>query len=313
MDSADVGFENQFSKKWKMAEMSSSLHNDRQSYSFENMESTGGDMDWSVMSDCVGAPSQIGDTAYGGSAYGSRKHFSIDRFRSKYKISHPMTSPPTSQCIERLQSTKEEASGESEAKAPEGEWWIPNVVFKGLVEMITGPTDATTNESPPQTITKRLSKPSCSMERVLHRLRSRQRLQRRLTSVRYPSISRLHSRMQRAHKQRKCFAIRCKLEHPLKMKTMAASEFPLHPNTLSKKPNQDYIPPASITDLSDFECYLGYVISELSFLDMLFRPMWSTFAPVTQIQHPAVGHCQTWVLEKLICLLGVKIGSFMDA
>jgi len=262
-------------------------------------ETSGSDGGWGAVSDDIDVPSQNEDTAYGGSAYGSHKNKCEGLFHVKYRVSSPVFSPPASQSIEPRSPTDTKHFTQRDLKSnldmsrnkiPEGEWWMPNIFFKGLVDMVCQ-TGLQTEETASQSSIVDAPDASAMSDRVLQRLSRRRRFTRRCSVPRLPSLYRLRLRMQQARRLQNAREIQCRLEHPCVMKSMVPDATQT-PNPLAPPEIRvmDYLPPPSVADLSDFDCYMG--------------PVLSAFVPQRPTEHPDVGHCQTWMLEKLLCFLG---------
>lgn len=252
------------------------------------------------MSDCIDVPSQNEDTAYGGSSYGSRRNKKEGLFHVKYRVSSPVFSPPASQSIEPRSPTETKSFTENDLKAnlemsqnkiPEGEWWMPNVFFKGLIDVVCNTSPPTEETASLCSISDQLPDTSAMADRVLQRLYHRRKFNLRRSVPHLPSLYRLHLRMRQAQRYQNKQEIQCELEHPLGMKSMVpdATQTP-HPHMPSEIRVMDYLPPPSVTDLSDFDCYMG--------------PMFSAFVSQRQPELQDDGHCQTWVVEKLFCFFG---------
>lgn len=299
----------QFSRKWASSEspvvsdrvpgiQEQPLKSIRNAIRRQASGTSGSDGGWSTMSDCIDVPSQNEDTAYGGSSYGSKRTKQEGLFHVKYRVSSPVFSPPTSQSIEPRSPTETRSFTQNDLKTnlevsqntiPEGEWWMPNVFFKGLIDVVCHTSPPT--ETASVCFSDECPDASAMSDRVLQRLYHRREFNLRRSVPHLPSLYRLRLRMAQARRYQNKQEIQCELEHPLGMKAMVpdATQTP-HPLMPPEIRVMDYLPPASVTDLSDFDCYMG--------------PVLSAFVSQRQPEPQDDGHCQTWVVEKLLCFFG---------
>ena len=280
----------QFSKKWnvdsdsteqespeKSRHLLQSVEEDASVVEHESSgqeEAVSEEGDWSAMSECLEASEQKEDTAYGGSANGSGRE---RRYHVKYSVADPVVAPPQMQCIAPHTSTtsrpftpvddlKVDADGSSPGAASSGAWWSPQVFFKGLVGMVCNvglmvDADAESEQSCYENDDE--AEMSATNERVLRRLSHRKAQSTgRRSALHKPSMVRLGMRMhqekrrQDTRRQQMC----CQLQHPLGMKLMEPTAQSRIQHPLTPPPEiraTEYRPPLSVTDLSDFESFLG--------------------------------------------------------
>ena len=266
---------------------------------------TSGSDGWSALSDDPEDHKE--DTAYGGSSFGSRKKGSDEHFHRKYKPSSPTFSPPVSQCIEPHTTTEMRPCTPTDPTAAEctsqpvqdsEDWWRPNL-FKGFMGMIcnagwieeevASSLDGEKEEDEEDSIAMH--------DRVLRRLVHRKMTAhiQRPSPPRLPARARLHLRMQQAKRfqDAKSEEIHCALEHPFDIKEMIpnGTESP-HPLAPPEIRVIEYLPPTSVTDLSDFECYMGCV-----FVCRCAQACDACCYDVCVLQACALCICQRWQLS----------------
>ena len=235
---------------------------------------TSGSDGWSVLSD-DDPEDHKEDTAYGGSSFGSRKKGSLEHLHRNIKASSPTFSPPASQCIEPHTTTEMRPHTPTDPRAAEctsqpvqdsEDWWRPNLFLKGFMGMICNAGWMEEEEAASSLDEEKEEDEDDSFamhDRVLRRL-----VHRKMTACiqrprpRLPTRARLHLRMQQAKRfhDAKSEEIHCALEHPFDIKEMIpnGSESP-HPLAPPEIRVIEYLPPTSVADLSDFECYMGCV------------------------------------------------------
>eukprot|EP00210_Caulerpa_lentillifera_P001578 g1516.t1 len=250
---------------------------------------------WSVMSERIDdSPKE--DTAYNGSSKElenqSRVHKNSEElFHVKYKVPSRALHPPANQRME-LRTHRNTNTLTPQSKVPKGDWWVPNVCF------------ATSEEAVDQCSVHSFKPLSESEETFIRGVPDR--IQSRLhkgqkPNKRYPSLQRILKRMREAERRVrfKRMKLICELEHPFHMKRMLDHSRKLN-LTISLPPEipiMEYNAPASLADLSDFECYMGPLFSSLFFHGEL-------------ITQPSLRHCQNWVFDKLLCFLTSTARSY---
>lgn len=230
--------------------------------------------EYSVISECVEEVYNKEDTAYDGS-------------RCDSKVAHPVVSPPAVQSIGPRFIGDIDVTAQMDRSSFEMDRWMPSEFVRGLIGMVFNPGLLFEEESEVIEVHQ-----TCPMQdRVLRRFYYRKQKRRGRSTPRVRSRSVLRLRMNQAARKRR--EIKCKLEHPPAMKEMASRCFELNAPVTLRSTTQavEYTPPDSVTGLSDFECYMGSLVS--SFVNQ-------------GNSHPAIGHCNTWILEKLLCFLGAS-------